>query len=57
MRKRDMQIFVTLGPDIRKHPEMLLTSGLSTCDHFNGTKRHIPMVYCYVECVIKFLAF
>ena len=53
MRKVEMQIVVPLDPDIRKHPEMLLTSGLSICDNFNGTKRHIPMLYCYVECVIK----
>ena len=54
MRKRDMQIFAPLDADIRKHPEILLTSGLSTCDDFNGPKCHIPMLYCYVIFVIKF---
>ena len=37
MAKRDMQIFVSLNPDVREHPEMLLTSGLTPYDAFNGT--------------------
>ena len=38
MMQRNEQIFAIIGPDIRKHPEILLTSGFSPWDTFNDAK-------------------
>ena len=54
MVKRKLKIFVLLEPDVRKHPEILITSGLIPSDTFNGGKSHVPQVYCCVDCGLKF---
>ena len=38
LMQRNEQIFAIIGPDIRKHPEILLTSGFSPWDTFNDAK-------------------
>ena len=54
MTHKNAYIFSFLDPDVRKHPEMLLTSGFRLWDAFIGTSLHESMVCWYVQCVMKF---
>ena len=45
MTQNNLHIFSLPVPDVRKYPEMLLTSGLTPMDVSNGTLWHVPMVY------------
>ena len=36
MTKRDLQFLAPMDPDVRKHPEMLLASGLTPYNILNG---------------------
>ena len=40
MTQKNVHIFSLPDPDVRKNPEMLLTSGLRPWDAFNGTSLH-----------------
>ena len=54
MRQWNEQIVALIGPDVRKHPEILLTSGFLPWGAFNDAEWHVPMEHWYMKYVMQY---